>query len=199
MKRQLGLLFIVILLINPLPSFAATPLDTVRKEINKVLDVLRDNSLKGESGKKIKKSKIRTIANEIFDYGELSRRTLELNWKKLDAGQQKEFIALYAKLLENTYADKILSYSNEKVIYGKERQMSGSTVEVQTTIETAEHKTIPINYRVILKGGEWKIYDVVIENVSLINNYRAQFREILASKPPSALLETLREKVGGKD
>ena len=198
MKKLTGLA-LVVLLITPLPLFAATPLETVRTEINKVLDVLRDQSPRGESGKKTKKTKIRSIANRIFDYAELSKRTLGQNWKQLDARQQKEFTDLYASLLAETYANRILSYSNEKVLYGKEKPLSEKTVEVQTTIVTTKQTDIPINYRVIQKDGDWKVYDIVIEGVSLINNYRSQFREILANKPPEALLDTLRKKVGEKE
>lgn len=195
MKKNVAVLTLVILLIIPFSSPAGTALETVRAEINKVLDVLRDESLKGEAGKKTKKAKIRSIANGIFDYAELSRRTLALDWKKLNAGQQKEFNDLYSSLIEETYADRILSYTNEKVLYGKETSLSQKTVEVQTTIVTRK-ADIPVNYRVIQKGGDWKVYDVVIEGVSLINNYRTQFREILANKSPEVLLDTLRKKVG---
>ncbi len=195
-KRAFGL-YLIVLLIIPLASHAATPLETIRADINKVLDVLRDPSLKGDSGKKTKKAKIRTLANGMFDFDELSRRTLAQNWKKLNDGQQKEFIDLYSSLLEETYANRILSYTNEDVLYGKERSLSEKTVEVQTTIVTKK-ADVPIYYRVIQKDGDWKVYDVVIEGVSLINNYRTQFREILANKPPDALLDTLRKKVGEK-
>jgi phospholipid transport system substrate-binding protein len=198
MKKQFVGLTLVVLLIIPLSSHAITPLETIRADINKVLDVLRDPSLKGESGKNIKKAKIRALANEMFDFAELSRRTLGPNWKKLNADQQKEFSDLYASLLQQTYANRIVSYTNEQVLYGKEINLTEKTVEVQTTIITTQQTDVPINYRVIRKDGEWKVYDVVIEGVSLINNYRTQFREILANKPPEALLDILRKKVGGK-
>jgi phospholipid transport system substrate-binding protein len=198
MKKQMTGLTLFILLIIPFASYAVTPMETIRADINKVLDVLHDPSLKGESGKKTKKTKIRSLAKEMFGFDELSRRTLELNWNRLNAGQQKEFTDLYASLLEETYANRILSYTNEKVLYGKEIPLSKKTVEVQTTIVTTQQADIPINYRVIQKDGNWKVYDVVIEGVSLISNYRSQFGEILANKPPEALLEALRKKVGRK-
>ena len=197
MKKQVTGLLLIVFLIMPLSSQAAAPLEAVRAEINKVLDVLRDESLKGESGKKTKKAKIRSIANGIFDFAELSRRTLGPDWKKLSAGQQKEYVELYSDLIEETYASKILSYTNEKVLYGKEKNLTANTVEVETTIVTKK-ADVPVNYRLIPKGSDWKVYDVTIEGVSLINNYRSQFREILANKSPDALIEHLRKKVGGK-
>ncbi len=194
MKKGIFTIIIVCLFV-PLISFAGAPLDSVKAQINKVLDVLRDPSLKGEAGKKTKKAKIRNISDSFFDYTELSKRTLGQNWNKLNTKQQEEFISLYKQILENAYADKIVTYTDEKVNFGKETQLTEKTVEVQTVVLTKK-ADVPINYRVIQKGDEWKVYDVVIEGVSLINNYRNQFREILSNKNPDYLLETLRKKVG---
>jgi phospholipid transport system substrate-binding protein len=195
MKKGLSSFILVLFLSLPLSSFAGAPLDSVKGNVDKVLDVLRDPALKGESGKKAKKAKVRTISEKMFDYNELSRRTLGQNWTRLNTEQQKEFTDLYKSILEDAYVDKIVTYTDEKVLYSKENQLTEKTVEVQTTIVTKKCD-IPIFYRVMLKGNEWRIYDVVIEGVSLINNYRTQFREILANKTPEALLETLRKKVG---
>lgn len=194
MKKQLAVWSFIIVLLVPLYAFAGAPLNTVQGHVNKVLEVLRDPSLKGESGKKAKKEKIRAISEKMFDYTELSRRTLGIDWKKLNAAQQNEFLDLYKTLLENAYADKIVTYTDEKVIFSRENLLTEKTAEVQTTIVTKK-ADIPINYRVILKSGDWRVYDVIIEGVSLINNYRSQFREILANKPPESLLDTLRKKV----
>ncbi len=194
MKKGIFTIIIVCLFV-PLISFAGAPLDSVKAQINKVLDVLRDPSLKGEAGKKTKKAKIRNISDSFFDYTELSKRTLGQNWNKLNTKQQEEFISLYKQILEDAYADKIVTYTDEKVNFGKETQLTEKTVEVQTVVLTKK-ADVPINYRVIQKGDEWKVYDVVIEGVSLINNYRNQFREILSNKNPDYLLETLRKKVG---
>lgn len=195
MKKQGIALTLIILLIVPLSVHAGAPLDSVKGNINKVLDVLRDPALKGESGKKTKRQKIRSISDKMFDYTELSRRTLGQDWKKLNPAQQNEFTDLYKSLLEDAYADKIINYTDEKVAFSKENQLSEKTFEVQTTIMTKK-ADIPIYYRVIQKDGEWKVYDVVIEGVSLINNYRNQFREILMNKSPEVLIDTLKKKVG---
>jgi phospholipid transport system substrate-binding protein len=157
--------------------------------------VLRDPSLKGESGRKARKDKIRVISEKMFDFTELSKRTLAQNWHKFDLKQQKEFVALYKSLLEDAYANKIMSFTDEEIVFNKEVALTGKTVEVRSVVQR-KNEEIPIYYRVILKDGVWKVYDVVIEGVSLINNYRSQFREILADKTPESLLETLRKKVG---
>jgi phospholipid transport system substrate-binding protein len=195
MKKQFFGLILVLLLIVPFSAYAGPPLDTVKGHINKVLDVLSDSSLKGQSGKSAKKAKIRSISEKMFDYNELSRRTLGQNWNKFNNEQQKEFTELYKSILEDAYADKLITYTDEKVLFNKETILSEKTCEIQTTIVTKK-ADIPIYYRVIQKEGEWRVYDIVIEGVSLVNNYRTQFREILASKSPDGLLDILRKKVG---
>ena len=194
MKKNIAIMTIVMCLILPLSAFAGAALDTVQSHVNKVLDVLRDPSLKTESAKKVKKDKMRAIADDMFDFTELSKRTLAQNWSKFDPEQRKEFIKLYKTLLADTYADKILAYTNEKIVFSKEIPLSDKTAEVRSSV-LRKPSEIPINYRVIKKDDGWRVYDVVVEGVSLINNYRSQFREILLSKPPESLLETLRKKV----
>lgn len=194
MKRRLvRLALIVVLLYNPISAYAGAPLETVKGHVNKVLDVLRDPSLKGGSTEEIKKDRIRVISDKMFDYTELSRRTLGQNWKKFKPEQQQEFIELYKSILEGAYIDRIMSYSDEKVLFNRENQLSEKTVEVQTSILTKK-ADIPISYRVIRKEGEWRVYDVIIEGVSLVSNYRSQFSQILGNKTPEGLLKQLRKK-----
>jgi phospholipid transport system substrate-binding protein len=185
----------ILCLIFPAFAFAGVPLETVKGHVDKVLEVLRDPSLKAESAKKVKKDKIMAISEKMFDFTELSKRTLAANWSKFGPEQQNEFIELYTSLLEDAYANKIMAYTDEKIAFNKEVVLTEKTVEVRSTVQKKDGD-IPIDYRVIMKDGSWRVYDVVIEGVSLINNYRSQFREILANKPPESLLETLRKKVG---
>jgi len=195
MKKFFIVLYLSAFLIFPLYLFAGVPLTTVEGHVNSVLNILRDPALKGESARKAKKEKIRVISEKMFDFAELSKRTLGPNWKNLNPDQQKEFIGLYRDILEDAYMDRIMAYKDEKVVFGKEIQLSDDTTEVLSSVVTKKTET-PINYRLILKGGEWKVYDVIIEGVSLIKNYRAQFREIMANKSPEELLKVLRKKVG---
>jgi phospholipid transport system substrate-binding protein len=129
----------------------------------------------------------------MFDEVELSRLSLGRNWNKLTASQQQEFVQLFRKTLENAYANKITDYKDEKVKITGERALSADRAEVQTKVISAS-KGIPVLYRLKLKEGKWKVYDVVIENVSLVQNYRAQFREILMKNSPDQLIEILRKK-----
>jgi phospholipid transport system substrate-binding protein len=171
------------------------PLETVQAKITRVLEVLRDPALKAESAKDIRKKKLEAIADETFDYPLLSRMTLSRNWRKLSEEQKKEFIHLYRQILENTYMDKILSYTDEKVSFDKEIMLSDTRAEVQTRIVT-KTGDVPIGYRVALTDGAWKVYDVVVEGISLVSNYRAQFEAILSKDSPDELLKLMRKKVG---
>ena len=193
-KQLVGLIIILTLFVFAIPVYAGAPLDTVKVNVNNVLDVLRNPKLKAESAKEIKKDKLRIIYKTMFDENEFSRRTLSRNWSKLNPAEQVEFVKLFEQVLEKSYADKILDYTNEKVEFTKDEMKSDTQAEVQTKIITAS-KEIPIFYRMILKDGKWKVYDVVVENVSLVQNYRTQFNDILSKNTPEQLLETLRKKV----
>jgi phospholipid transport system substrate-binding protein len=194
MKKLIAVSGILMLLAFALPVYAGVPMDTVKKSVNNVLDVLRDPKLKADSAKEVKKGKLRIIYKTMFDEVEFSKRTLARNWTKLNEKEQKEFVDLFEQILEKTYIDKILSYTNEKIEFYKEDILSDTTAEIKTKVVTAS-KEIPIFYRVIKKDNTWKVYDVVVENVSLVQNYRTQFNDILSKNTPEQLLEILRKKV----
>ena len=193
-KWLIGLILLTLLQVS-FPAFAGVPLDTVKANVNGVIEVLRDPKLQGESGTKVKEQRIATAAEKLFDFVELSKRTLGLNWNKFTQDQRKEFVELFKSILKDAYVEKITAYTNEQVNFTKEVPLSEDTVEVQSDI-VAKSGQVPIYYRVIKKDSEWKVYDVVIEGVSLVSNYSTQFREILANNPPEKVLETLRKKVG---
>jgi phospholipid transport system substrate-binding protein len=194
MKRQLAGLSILVLFLFSLPVYAGVPFNVVQVNVNKVLDILRDPKLKSESAKETKKQKLRSIYRGMFNEIEFSKRTLARNWSKLNAAQQQEFIQLFEQILEKTYIDKLFSYTTEKIDFYKESINSETQAEVQTKVITSTNE-IPIFYRLILKDGAWKVYDVIVENVSLVLNYRTQFNDILAKNTPEQLLEILRKKV----
>jgi phospholipid transport system substrate-binding protein len=194
MKRLLIVLLILIFLIAlPLNLYAATATDAVKGGVDKILTKLRDAEFKQKS-KEEQIEGIREIINGIFDWTELSKRTLGKNWKKFSPEQQKEFTDLFSTLLENVYADRLLAYSDEKVVFEKETELKKGRVEVASHIRLADGKKVPLNYRMILKDGKWRVYDIVIEGVSMVKNYRSQFKKLLTNKKPDDLIETLKKK-----
>jgi phospholipid transport system substrate-binding protein len=194
-KRFVGLILIFsFLLLIPLQGYAATPKETVETGVNKVIKTLGDPAFKA----KPKDEQIATIGAEIdtiFDFKELSRRTLGKQWKKMSAEQQTEFVQLFRELLQGVYADRLLAYSDQKVLFEKEIMLKKGRAEVQSYLQTSDGKKIPLFYRLTDKSGSWKVYDIIIEGVSMVKNYRTQFRKIISKDSPEKLLEILREKV----
>ena len=196
MKRPIiGLILILsILIVIPLQAYAASPKETVETGVNKLLKTLGDPAFKAKS----EDERIAIIGVEIetvFDFKELSRRALGREWKKMNAGQQTEFVELFKQLLQGVYADRLLAYSDQKIIFGKETMLKKGRAEIQSYLQTSDGKKIPLFYRLTDKSGSWKVYDVIIEGVSMVKNYRTQFREILSKDSPDKLLEILRKKV----
>ena len=196
MRKSLVVLIgvLVVLNLSPVSASAVSPLETIKPQVDRALEVLRDPALKAESAKAAKEKKIWAILDSVFDYTELSKRTLAQNWKKLSPDQQKEFISLFGKLLGTVYMDRIIAYKDEKVVFGKVTQISDKSAEVQSEVVQSS-KSIPIHYRMILKEGEWKVYDVVIEGVSLVSNYRTQFSRIIHESSYAELVRRLKTKV----
>jgi phospholipid transport system substrate-binding protein len=182
-------------LLFQLQANAAAPMDAVQMQINMVLDVLRDPELKAESAKERRKERVWSIIERGFDFDELSKRILSRNWKKLRPDQQKEFALLIGRLLGNIYMDRLMKFANEKVVFTKESMLSEKRAEVQSKI-ISQSREIPLHYKMILKNGEWKVYDLTIEGVSLVKNYRSQFKNILKKNSPEKMLQILRKKVG---
>ena len=194
-KRIAGVILIfAFLLWMPLNGYAATPKETVEAGVNKVIGTLSDPAFKAKS----KDEKIAIVGAEIdtiFDFWELSRRTLGKNWKKMSTEQQTEFVALFKELLQGVYADRLLAYSDQKVLFEKEIMLKKGRAEVQSYLQTSDGKKIPLFYRLTDKSGSWKVYDLIIEGVSMVKNYRTQFRQIISKDSPEKLLEVLRNKV----
>jgi phospholipid transport system substrate-binding protein len=192
--------FFIALLIGiaiPAAARADTALDTVRTNVGAVLAVLRDPSLKADSATEQKKKKLRAIFDNIFDYDEMSKATLSRNMDKLTPAQQKEFVALYKTLLENFYADTILSYKDQQVTFGKERPLGENRVEVETKLASGSTET-PINFRLVQKDGHWAAYDFSVEGIGVVSNYRSQFGRLLTKETPDAMLANLRKQVAAK-
>ncbi len=194
MIRRVCALAAVLVLALCVSAQAGGATDVMQAFVDKVLSVLRDPAYKAEGEKANQRQKLSELSDTVFDWVELSRRTLALNWNTFDVEQRGEFVGLYKKLLEKTYMDRIQDYKDEKVEFTAEDRLDENQVEVRTVVR-APDKDIPINYRLINRTGQWRVYDVVVEGVSLVQNYRSQFNNILSSKTPKDMLDDLRQKV----
>jgi len=186
-------LFCLSLSLFPSSALAGEPTNQVKQTVDAVLEVLRNKELKKPDKTEQRRAQIRKIVSERFDFGEMAKRSLAQNWKKRTPEEQKEFVALYTDLLENTYIRKIEKYQDEKIVYGEEK-IEGNYASLKTSVITTKEVEIPIEYRLLKEGNQWRAYDVVIEGVSLVNNYRNQFNSILRSGSYEDLVRRLKNK-----
>lgn len=175
------------------PASAGVPTDQLRSAVDRVLKTLDDPSLRGEAKVAERRVAVRKIANEIFDFGEIAKRSMARHWQPLSEAQRSEFVGLFADLLERSYISKIETYGGEKIQYTAER-VDGDYATVSTKIITKNGTEVPIDYRMIKRADRWLVYDVSIEGVSLVSNYRTQFNKIIQTSSYSELVSKLRNK-----
>ena len=167
--------------------------EQLKETIDRVIKVLDDPALKGPDRTEERRVAVTKIAQEIFDFPEVARRSLARHWQPLTDKQREEFTALFADLLERSYVSKIELYSGEKITYANER-IDGDTATVATRIATKSGAEVPIDYRLLKKGPRWLVYDVNIEGVSLVSNYRTQFNKIIQTSSFNDLIQKLKTK-----
>ena len=184
----------MICLFFPAGLHAGLPTSQIHTTIDQVLEILNDPTLKAKSAKEERRSRLRQVIYPRFDFAEMSRRSLGPTWQRISPREQQEFLKLFTQLLEDSYVSNIESYNGEKVLYGRELQEQGFA-EVDTKIVTSKGEEFTVNYKLHERDGDWKIYDVVIENVSIVNNYRSQFSRLLSKSSFAELLDRIREKV----
>jgi phospholipid transport system substrate-binding protein len=177
---------------KPSPA-KGTPTEAMRTTVSQALGVLQDKELKKPERADERVTRLKKIADSIFDYGEMAKRSLGGQWDKLGEREQQEFVGLFTEFLTATYVEKIRSYSGEEVKFLNER-LEGDHAEVKSIMVGKKTET-PLDYRLMMKGGDWKAYDVVVDGISLVRNYREQFAAILRSSSYEHLVQMLRDRV----
>ncbi len=170
------------------------PTEQIKTTTQRILEIVKDPILKTPDKAEERRRLIWEEIDKRFDWNEMARRTLSIHWRKRTPEERAEFTRLYAKLLERTYLNRIEAYSGEKVLYLGER-VEGNYGLVKVEIITTRNTEIQVLYRVKKKGEKWLVYDVSIEGVSLVNNYRKQFNAIITKSSFEKLMERLRAKV----
>ena len=174
-------------------GWAATAQEQLKGAIDRVVSTLDSPAMKGEGKAAERRDAVRQIANEIFDFGEIARRSLGRYWQPLSDAQRTEFVGLFGDLLERSYISKIELYGGEKIVYSGER-MDGDLAIVSTKIITKNGTEVPIDYRLFRRGDRWMVYDVNIEGISLVSNYRTQFNKIIQSNGYNTLVDRMKAK-----
>ena len=191
--RALAALAALLMLLVARDVAAGPPTYQLRRSIELVLRVLQDPALKADARTTERRATIRAIANEIFDFTAISQRSLGRHWQGRSPAEREEFVRLFTDILEKSYITRIEGYSGEKIAYVGE-QLDGDLATVKTRIVTRQGGEIPVDYRMFLNGARWRAYDVNIEGVSLIGNYRGQFNAIVQRASFQELLVKLRAK-----
>jgi len=184
---------LTLVLVESSRAWAGPPTDQLRTQIERVVKILEDPELKKDGRQKDRRSAVRQIANEIFDFSETARRSLARHWAGRTQAERDEFVQLFSDLLERSYISKIELYGGEKIGFVGDT-IEGDGAVVRTKLVTKQGTEIPIDYRMHRKGDKWLVYDVVIEGVSLIANYRTQFNKIITTSSFQELVKKMRTK-----
>lgn len=172
--------------------------EQVKGTVDQVLKILTDPALKGERKLKERRAQLRRTVLERFDFSEMSKRSMGQYWKERTPDERTQFVGLFTDLLERAYIDRVEGYTGEQILY-LEETADGNYSEVRTKIVTKRNQEIPIAYRLQKADSKWEVYDIVVEGVSLVNNYRTQFSKIIRTSSYQDLVKKMQAKVQGEE
>ena len=175
----------------PASADAGAPTDQLRSSVDQMVKVLDDPALKADSRAQDRRAAIRKEAQVVFDFGETAKRALGRHWQGLSEKDRQEFTGLFTDLIERAYISKIERYSGERIAYAGE-SVEGGLATVRTRFVTKQGTEIPVDYRMQQRGDRWLVYDVMVEGVSLINNYRTQFDKIIQTSSYAELVRKMK-------
>lgn len=186
-----GTLVASFVLVTAAGVLAGPPTDQLKPGIDRIVKILEDPALKGDAKTEERRAAIRALTNPIFDWTEMARRSLGRHWQKRTEQEREEFVVLFHDLLERSYISTIERYSGENVAYAGD-SLDGEYATVRTRIVTKQGREVAIDYRMIRQGDRWLIYDVLVEGVSLVNNYRTQFNQIIQTSSYQELVKKMK-------
>jgi phospholipid transport system substrate-binding protein len=192
-RLSLAIVALLILVCNDQTANAGEPTEAIRDAVNQGVEILKNAKLDNQRQRAQVIDRLRQIVFPLFDFNEMAMRSLGPNWRRLNSQQRKEFVSTFTNLLEKTYADQIDLYNGQQVVYIGE-SVDGDYAQVDSRIIDKNGQTYSVAYRLHKVDGQWKIYDVVAENISLVNNYRSQFNRVIAKSSFDELLQTMKQK-----
>ena len=181
------------LLVAAATAGTTTPTEVVQATVNRAITLVQDADLARPVNADKRRSELRRVAEDLFDFGEMSRRALARHWGECSSQEREEFVRLFTDLLERSYLSKIENWSGEKVLYVSEA-MDGDYAAVRSKIVTVRKQEVPVEYRLYRAGQRWQVYDVLFEGVSFIATYRSQFNRIIQTSSFARLMDKMREK-----
>jgi phospholipid transport system substrate-binding protein len=191
--RSFVVLAVVAALLVAQVAIAGAPTDQLRSAVDRVIKTLDDPAMKAEGKASERREAVRKIANEIFAWDETAKRALARHWQARTEAQRQEFVKLFGDLLERSYIARIENYGGEKITYLSD-SVEDETAMVRTKIVTKQGSEVPVDYRMLRRSDRWLVYDVVIEGVSLVSNYRTQFNKIIQTSSYEELVKKLKSK-----
>jgi phospholipid transport system substrate-binding protein len=196
-KTRLGLFVAALMLVagGSATAEAGEPTEAIRGAVNQGVEILKNAKLDNQKQRAQVIDRLRQIVYPLFDFNEMAMRSLGANWRRLQPEQRKEFVSTFTALLEKTYADQIDLYEGQKVVYGAET-IDGNFAQVDSRIIDKNGQTYSVVYRLHRVDNKWRIYDVVAENISLVNNYRSQFNRVIAKSSFEELLRIMKQQLG---
>jgi len=174
---------------------AGEPLEVVKVSADRAVQILKDPQLQAKEKKQERIERLKEIVNPLFDYEEMARRSLGPHWRRRSLQEQKEFVKLFRDFLEKIYSDRVDLYAGEKVVYGRET-VEDDYAQVESTLVNPKGEEVSVVYRLRRNSGKWKVYDAVVENISIVNNYRSQFDRVISKSSFEELMRLLKEKAG---
>jgi phospholipid transport system substrate-binding protein len=174
---------------------AGEPLEMVRSSVEKVVAVLKDSRVKSPEKKKERIDRLKEIINPIFDYDEMARRALGAHWRRRTPAEQEEYLTLFRLFIEKVYADKVDLYEGERIVVGRET-IDGDYAEVEAKVINARGEESPVIFRLRRADAKWRVYDAMVENISVVQNYRSQFDRVISKSSYDELRKLLKDKSG---
>lgn len=198
LKRPVSLLFAAVVALAAVamagPAFAGAPTEVLKAYSEQVVKILEDPAMKSEEKRSERRAAVRKVAIDVFDVEETAKRALGRHWQGRSAEERREFVDLFADLLERTYISKIDLYGGERIKFTQEQMDGADRAVVRGKVVTKRGTEIPVEARMNKRGDKWLMYDVLLENISLVGNYRAQFDQIIRTASYGELVKRLREK-----
>jgi len=177
-------------------AFAGEPFDLIKSTLDRAIVILREPRPNSTEKNNERIDRLKDAVNPVFDYDEMARLTLAAHWRRRTPAEQEEFIKLFRAFLEKIYSDRVDRYGGERIVLGRE-SIDQDHAEVESKIIDAKGDENPVIYRLRRTDGKWKVYDAVVDNISIVNNYRSQFDRVIAKSSYEELKKVLREKAGG--
>jgi phospholipid transport system substrate-binding protein len=185
-----SLLFIAALRVDTRGAVAGDPMATVKSTVNQVVGVLQDRSAPQQS----RRERLLQVVAGRFDFADMARQTLGAHWKDLTPGQQQQFVPLFTSFMEDAYLNKIEDYSGQPISFIRQSSDGSGYAQVSTSVTQSDKQAVRVDYRLKQEGGDWKVYDVAVDDISITANYRNQFNRVINSQGYEALVNTMRSK-----